>query len=386
MYNKEEAFQRNIATMNSRTLRIGGYLLIFNILAFWVLDWFVFPRSLLIVTAFLRLIPAIVGAFIIYLTYKKKEFVSKHNFSLVIAMTFTTALVTGLKCWMTEGINSQYFIGICMMGSYMAVTCMLDSKQATILAGTMYLAYLLPLVYFEQFLPLNAFITNQAFFMGLVVSAITGQVKRIGSERLRFEQKLSNRNALARINKLATIDSLTGLKNRHYLIDVAGREIDRCRRHKRDAAVLILDLDHFKKINDVHGHAAGDIVLKCIGKMLNKSVRSIDIPCRYGGEEFVVVMPDISFADAVYTVVERIHNNLRSKPIALSEAPNSETLLITASIGVAMLQGEDDDLNSMIERADTYLYQAKNNGRNQTAFNPDHEKKCTTSFKKAVNS
>ncbi len=386
LYNQQHAFDKNLATMNVTTLRIGSYLIVFNVAIFWVLDWFIFPQELLLLTAGLRAVPIIFAAFLWYLTLYKKSFAARNNFKLILTLTFITALVTSIKCWIIEGPNSQYFIAICMMMAAIAVNYTWKFHHALIFISAMYVAYLAPLIYFDQFLPFSSFLTNQAFFFGFAMVTLTGQINRLAKEKLRFEQKLSNRRSLAYIRKLATTDSLTGLKNRHYLFDVAGREVDRCIRHKRNLAVLILDLDYFKQINDDYGHAEGDKILKYIGQLLTKSVRTIDIACRYGGEEFVVVMPDISFEDAVYTVVNRIHQQMHTNPITILDKGNSKTIFVTASIGVSKLKDSTDDLKSIIQRADEFLYQAKENGRNQTAFDKENLKKVDSEFKAVSNS
>ncbi len=162
--------------------------------------------------------------------------------------------------------------------------------------------------------------------------------------------------------ELAVTDGLTGLHNRRYLDNHLKLLIDRAVARGRPLSICITDIDRFKSVNDTYGHDAGDEVLRDFAHRVRSTVRGADLACRFGGEEFVVVMPDTA-ADAAAAIAERLRTIVEDRPFAL---PNSDTKLsITASLGLATLNLSGDTPEALLKRADTALYQAKNNGRNQ---------------------
>ncbi len=162
--------------------------------------------------------------------------------------------------------------------------------------------------------------------------------------------------------ELAVTDGLTGLHNRRYLDNHLKLLIDRAVARGRPLSICITDIDRFKSVNDTYGHDAGDEVLRDFAHRVRSTVRGADLACRFGGEEFVVVMPDTP-ADAAAAIAERLRTMVEDRPFAL---PNSDTKLsITASLGLATLNLSGDTPEALLKRADTALYQAKNNGRNQ---------------------
>ncbi len=156
-------------------------------------------------------------------------------------------------------------------------------------------------------------------------------------------------------------DPLTGLFNRRYLLDMLRREFSRARRTNQSVCVLSLDVDHFKLFNDNHGHDAGDTVLRAVGECLEKSFRNEDTACRYGGEEFIVVMPAAPPDEAIRRAEE-----LRAKIEAIALRYLDRNLpRITVSIGVAAFPSCGDNPEAVIRAADAALYQAKDSGRNR---------------------
>lgn len=156
--------------------------------------------------------------------------------------------------------------------------------------------------------------------------------------------------------KLATIDPLTGLLNRRELDNRAGRTLSQAKRNKSSVAVMIIDIDFFKNINDTHGHAFGDAVLQHLGKILLQSHREHDIVARFGGEEFVLVLPDIDDANAL-SVAEKIRVDIETAKI--------NGINITVSIGVSINKNDKNDFDVLFKEADSALYKAKKNGRNR---------------------
>lgn len=170
----------------------------------------------------------------------------------------------------------------------------------------------------------------------------------------------------AKIRRLSATDPLTGLANRRSLFEKAEYELARVRRNGQHLAVCMVDLDHFKSINDQHGHAAGDSVLQQISRVFTRELRDVDIVGRIGGEEFVLVLPD-SDGEAVLQAVERCRRAIETAPIVLADS--REQLGVTASFGVCASKGRDSlTFAQMLARADEVLYQAKREGRNRVTL------------------
>ena len=163
------------------------------------------------------------------------------------------------------------------------------------------------------------------------------------------------------LRRLATQDSLTGLFNRRYFFAVAKREFQRSQRYGHSLALLLLDIDYFKRINDAYGHRAGDQVLRTVAGIMRNGLRQVDIPCRYGGEEFVMLLPETPL-DTAIAVAQRLGATLAATPISTEKGP----LPVTVSIGVAgLINGENLTLDLLLERADQAMYTAKQAGRNR---------------------
>ncbi len=173
------------------------------------------------------------------------------------------------------------------------------------------------------------------------------------------EQMLTE--ALARERYLASVDILTGLLNRRALFERLDAEIERSRRYDTPLSLALIDLDHFKAINDSHGHAAGDTVLNSVGEIVKTSIRSSDIAGRYGGEELCVVLPQTS-AEGAFALAESLREQIEESVISV----DGKTITVTASIGIATWQANYTDAQQILISADQALYSAKRAGRNKT--------------------
>jgi two-component system, cell cycle response regulator len=178
--------------------------------------------------------------------------------------------------------------------------------------------------------------------------------KRRYTERLRDNVQTSI--------EMAITDALTGLFNRRYMENHLGTLIEQAAARGKPLAVMVLDIDYFKSINDSHGHDAGDDVLRDFALRVKRSIRGIDLACRVGGEEFVIVMPETDMAVAAM-VAERLRRRIAAEPFPISQG--SQCLPVTLSIGIAALRGQDDNAAALIKRADQALYRAKRDGRNR---------------------
>jgi two-component system, cell cycle response regulator len=162
--------------------------------------------------------------------------------------------------------------------------------------------------------------------------------------------------------ELAVTDQLTGLHNRRYMTGQLEALVKRAAHGGEPVSALLIDIDHFKKINDGYGHDVGDEVLREFAVRLASNVRAVDLPCRYGGEEFVVVMPGTRIEDAE-RIAERIRLHVAGSPFRV--AHGTELLTATISIGVAATVGPEDTPDTLLKRADEGLYEAKSSGRNK---------------------
>ena len=166
---------------------------------------------------------------------------------------------------------------------------------------------------------------------------------------------------VSELSELVHTDTLTGLSNFRYFMGALEQEMERTRRTGYATGLIMMDLDFFKKVNDEWGHDVGNKALVQAAKLIRASVRKMDAPCRYGGEEFAIILPS---TDRQHTllVAERIRKQIASTPLQLED----NEISLTASFGLDVFTGvEMGNAEEMIKRADGYLYQAKENGRNQ---------------------
>lgn len=162
--------------------------------------------------------------------------------------------------------------------------------------------------------------------------------------------------------QMAILDPLTSLHNRRYMTSHFRTLFEEAAQRGKPLSMLLLGIDDFKSIDDAHGHDAGDSVLREFAARVRRNIRSIDLACRLGGEEFVVVMPDTGLAKA-YVVGERLRHCITSLPFYAGK--DSDAVQVTASIGVAALEFTDDTPELILKRADQALYCAKRDGRNR---------------------
>ncbi|WP_027853013.1 GGDEF domain-containing protein [Marinobacterium litorale] len=204
----------------------------------------------------------------------------------------------------------------------------------------------------------QAYLTSGSF---VAVYSTEEMVNQLRQEKDRAEDALSRLEAAnSKLHKLATTDALTGLGNRRHFTDQAERMLQRTRLDRLPCALLMLDLDHFKTINDTYGHATGDLMLNHFTALLSETLRPEDLCGRFGGEEFMVLLPNCLPSDA-RVVAERIRTKLESTPLIRG---GETALSITTSIGIAHSGTDGDTLDALLKRADARLYAAKALGRN----------------------
>lgn len=187
---------------------------------------------------------------------------------------------------------------------------------------------------------------------------------RVRTQIRRHRYALELRQSVNNTMALAVTDELTGLYNRRYFDRHLNVMLGKALEQDRDIALMILDIDHFKAVNDNHGHDVGDAVLREFAARLRRNIRGVDLACRFGGEEFVVLMPDTDTGQAE-AVAERVRQSMAEKPF---EVGPSRPLSVTVSAGVALNESHTDTPESLVKRADVALYRAKREGRNRVIF------------------
>jgi two-component system, cell cycle response regulator len=200
----------------------------------------------------------------------------------------------------------------------------------------------------------NDYLTRPVDTNELVARVRTQLRKKRYADRLRHNVQLSL--------EMAITDGLTGLHNRRYMARHLDNLVAQAHRTGKQLSFVIMDIDFFKSVNDTHGHDIGDEVLREFARRISANVRGCDLACRYGGEEFVVVMPDTEVAFA-YAIAERLRKSIETTPVRISRAPDQ--IAITISIGIAGSMGPADTSEALLHRADQALYAAKNTGRNR---------------------
>ena len=172
---------------------------------------------------------------------------------------------------------------------------------------------------------------------------------------------IASLNLRVKLENQSIRDALTGLFNRHFMQITLNRELSRAARTGAPVALFMLDVDHFKRFNDTFGHGAGDTMLRAIADAFRASVRTEDTVCRYGGEEFAIILPGMT-AEAALASAERIRRKISELGVPLEDAPNGQT---TVSIGIALHPDDGTEADALLRKADQALYRAKHNGRNQ---------------------
>ena len=188
-----------------------------------------------------------------------------------------------------------------------------------------------------------AWMGNPAFLVSL----------RDSTERKRLQERLRHQ---------ATTDELTGVSNRRHFLELATREMKRTARLRRRLSLALIDLDHFKQINDTHGHAAGDRTLIALTQVCRRNIREIDVFARFGGDEFALLLPE-TYPERALEVVERVRQALAAEPMAVDDT----AVWLTISVGIASSSGDSDALDGLLGRAYRALYRAKEAGRNSVA-------------------
>jgi diguanylate cyclase len=204
----------------------------------------------------------------------------------------------------------------------------------------------------------------EAMRAGAAGYLVKNQINRQTLERS-IRYAVEHSRLVVNLRKLASHDELTGLYNRRAMDDLLKEETDRHQRYGRPAALVMLDVDHFKSINDSYGHLVGDDVLRWLAQLLRDTIRTADIPARYGGEELAIILPEVNSRQAL-GMAERVRGRVAACPFTSRGRDGSAIQIpITVSLGVASLPDDALSAAALIAAADRGLYAAKHGGRNR---------------------
>ncbi|MHB8135390.1 MAG: GGDEF domain-containing protein [Anaerolineaceae bacterium] len=243
------------------------------------------------------------------------------------------------------------------------------SVRVTLILAAFQFGLLLCLPYFIPALGSINWVSFMSFiFFVSVLGAVSNFINRQDLKQIDESTHLLQESE-ARLRELSVRDVMTGLFNRRYLEETLKREILRAERKHLPLGIILLDLDHFKRINDTYGHAAGDAVLRELGPFLKAHIRGSDFACRYGGEEFVLVMPEASLE------VARLRAELLCQEANKLKVSYAGMFLetVTFSIGVAAFPEHGSDSSSLLSVVDAAMYRAKNEGRNRVCVAGDEK-------------
>nr|MDQ3328870.1 GGDEF domain-containing protein [Chloroflexota bacterium] len=291
---------------------------------------------------------------------------SRNLFTIIIA---STICLIAVAVFVTGGgaspYDEYYLLVVIFAGLYY------QRRAALLVAIVVFVFGLAPVLYStppREFVLRHAVLGTSYLLIVWVQNLIIHELVRQERDRRGLQDDLTEgmylRDELARANALlaqqATTDVLTGLPNHRALVARLDEEVERAHRHGRPLAVLFMDVDHFKQINDTHGHQAGDSALEQTARIAVQSVRTIDTVGRYGGEEFVALLPETDLERAIQ-VAERLRSTIAAHEFAI---PGDASMHITTSVGVAVCHGAECQRPEVIRAADAALYSAKRDGRN----------------------
>lgn len=357
----ELEFEASLTPRNLAALRLECALGVTLVPVFWALDWFMIPDGVWI-TLWIRLLCTICGIGLLLAGALRPQWLARHLAPASLAFSLLVAWSIALMCFMHEGYESPYYAGINLLVMCVGLLFSWRTTTAMLFQLGIYLFYMGPLLLgLLTVRDVPAALTNQFFLISTMVVTVASQHHRRKLERREFDGQAAQQRLLAEVQQMATTDWLTGLYNRRQFFRLGEDELERARRYKHSITVLMIDIDHFKSINDNHGHSVGDQVLCAIAKRMLAGLRRSDIAGRYGGEEFAMVLPETDAEAATHVVGERLREAVAGRPVDTAEGP----LNVTVSVGVAAVRVGRENLLDALTRADAALYAAKRAGRNQ---------------------
>jgi diguanylate cyclase (GGDEF)-like protein len=354
-------FEASLAPRNAAALLVEARLGVFFVPAFWALDWVVMPAQVWTLL-WIRAVPTAFGVALLLLRRLAPDRFERHANPLAFGFSLLVAWSIALMCFLHEGYESPYYAGINLLVLCVGLLFSWRTPMAIAFNLAIYAFYMAPLLLgITSAKSLPVMLSNQFFLFSTAVVTVASHIHRRRLERSEFDAQVAQRHLLAEVQTMATIDWLTNLYNRRHFFRLGEEEIARARRYKHAISVLMIDIDHFKHVNDNHGHSVGDEVLSTVAKRILAGLRQSDVAGRYGGEEFAIVLPETDLESAAEIVAERLRDTIASRPIDTAEGP----LRVSISVGVAGVEHGSEKLLDALTRADAGLYAAKHAGRNR---------------------
>jgi len=371
----EAAFKRDYFHQSLRQVRIsllaGGFLYA----AFGLLDTSIVPESTTITWIIRYVIVCPVTATVFALSFMRC-FERHMETAIVIAGTVASFGIVAMIGTAVPPGNYLYYAGLLLSATYIYTVMRLSFVPASLVNWSTVVLY--ETVALSTGTTPQAILLNNSFFLvsinivGMIACyymehyARTDYLKRrlIRHQTLRLQAALASvEKARCKAEEQSRRDALTGLFNRRHFQEALSIEMERTQRSPSPTSLILIDIDRFKRINDTYGHTAGDQVLRQVAGRLGHGLRQPDTACRYGGEEFTILLPN-SDASSASKVAERLRADIGT----LSTMESGEPLSITVSLGVVTIPaGEQWDSDTLIKRADQALYTAKKRGRNRVA-------------------
>ena len=354
-------FEASLTPRNAAALVLEARLGVVLVPLFWALDWFVMPADVWSLL-WIRVVPTAYGLALLLVQRLAPAWFERRVDPLSFSFSLIVAWSIALMCFMHAGYESPYYAGINLVVLCVGLLFSWRTGMAICFNLAIYIFYMAPLALgLTTVHDLPLVLASQFFLISTAVVTTASQAHRRALERREFDAQIAQQSLLAEVQTMATVDWLTDFYNRRHFFRLGEEEIARARRYRHEVSVIMIDIDHFKAVNDTYGHSVGDEVLCAISKRILAGLRQSDIAGRYGGEEFALVLPETDLSSAAETVAERLRDTIACCPIDTTEGP----LHVTISVGVAGVDVPHESLLDALSRADTGLYAAKHAGRNR---------------------
>jgi|SRR5687768_9045826 len=352
------SFESMLKRRNVVGLRLGALLVSVLFPLFWILDWILLP-DLVMSTLWLRLLGILYSLSIWIATFRRGDLVYRYVNRLGISLGVLIGWLTTIIAWLDHGYESPYYAGLNLVILGASVVFAWPLRLSIGFSALLYGFYMAPLLTGSIAIhDAGVAITNQSFLLSTILISVIAQQYRLAQERKDYLALEQHQVLLQQAQILAATDPLTGLYNRRQLFTLGAYELQHARRLNKPLSVLAIDIDHFKLINDTHGHLIGDEILRAAGHAFQSSLRQEDTLARIGGDEFMVLLPATDAYEAV-SVADRIRLAIQSRFIKTTRMP----VQVTVSVGVALLTADIVDLDALLLRTDEALYAAKRAGR-----------------------
>jgi diguanylate cyclase (GGDEF)-like protein len=353
-------FESMLKRRNVVGLRIAAILVSILFPFFWILDWIVMPEWSRL-TLWLRLVGILYSLGIWMVTLRRSDLAYRYVNQLGVSLGLLISCLITIMAWIDHGYESPYYAGVNLVilgcGFLFAWRLRLSLGFNALIYGFYMSALFTGSIHVHD--P-GVAVTNQFFLLSTVLISVIAQQHRLAQEKKDYLAIQHHQLLLEQAQILAATDPLTGVYNRRQLFSVGAYELQYARRRKKPLSVLAIDIDHFKHINDNHGHLIGDEVLQAAARAFQSCLRQHDILARVGGDEFMVLLPSTDLQEAA-SVANRIRRTIQGRSFQTTPLP----LQVSVSVGVAPLTEDISDLDALLLRTDEVLYAAKRTGRDR---------------------